>query len=116
MAEIYTWTSLLLVPISNFITWMATKKKRRNDTMQSLQETIEMFASSNEKLSEQVIQQNQTIASLTTEITSVKKENEQLKLGQERMLKELTNVRKENKELKSILSQYGGKISNSNKR
>lgn len=115
MADIYMWASWALVPVSNIITWIATKSKRRNETMQSLQETIELFAKSNEDLSKQVIEQNITIAKLTTEITSIKKENELLKSGQEKMLKELSNVRKENKELKTLLSKQHGKVSNTNK-
>lgn len=103
MGEVFTWVSLALVPITNIITWIATKTKRRNETMQSLQETIDLFAKSNEKLSEQVIEQNQTIAQLTSEITLLKQENQSLKNGQAKMIEELQNVRKENRELKELL-------------
>lgn len=58
-----SWLSLALVPISNVVTWLVTRQKRKNeqqrdnnDTLVSMQATIDRLVSANEKLYKTVME------------------------------------------------------------
>lgn len=61
--NIISWLSLALVPISNVVTWLITRQKRKNeqqrdnnDTLVSMQATIDRLVSANEKLYKTVME------------------------------------------------------------
>lgn len=61
--NIISWLSLALVPISNVVTWLVTRQKRKNeqqrdnnDTLVSMQATIDRLVSANEKLYKTVME------------------------------------------------------------
>lgn len=58
-----SWLSLALVPMSNVVTWLVTRQKRKNeqqrdnnDTLVSMQATIDRLVSANEKLYKTVME------------------------------------------------------------
>lgn len=96
-ADIYTWIALFLVPLTNVITWFATKRTRNNSTLQQMQTTIDMLVEKNSELYSIITEQNNQLA-------EVRKENADLKQGQEKLSMQLTKVQQENAGLKKQLS------------
>lgn len=77
--SVYMWLTFLLPPVTSVVTWVATKYTRKSNTLQTMQESIDMLIEKNKDLYEQVI--------------GLRKENAELKSGQ-------TAIRQENAELK----------------
>lgn len=102
-ADTYTWVSLLLVPITGVASWFAGRRARNNDTMQKMQDTINMLAGKNEELYKKIVEQNAQIMELNNKLNTVSQENAELKDGQERMIEQLTVVQRENAGLKRQL-------------
>ena len=95
-ADTYTWVSLLLVPITGVVSWFAGRRARNNDTMQKMQDTINMLAGKNDELYNKIVELNE-------QLTEVRRENAELKAGQERMSGQLSAVQRENAGLKKQL-------------
>lgn len=102
-ADTYTWVSLLLVPITGVVSWFVGRRARNNDTMQKMQETINMLAGKNDELYNKIVDQNNKIVELNEQLTEVRRENAELKAGQERMSGQLSAVQRENAGLKKQL-------------
>lgn len=109
-ADAYTWISLLLVPITGVISWLAGKRQRNNSTLHQLQETIDMLVKKNSELYAKITEQNKNMSKLSEqndelhkEVAEVRRENKELKDGQEKMSAQLTKVQEENAGLKRQL-------------
>ncbi len=70
---IYKWLTFTLPFISGIVSWFASRRVRNNNTLQQLQESIDLLAKKNNELYEIIVLQN-------TQIVKLKKENEELKL------------------------------------
>ena len=96
-ADIYTWIALFLVSLTKVITWFEKKRTRNNSTLQQMQTTIDMLVEKNSELYNIITEQNNQLA-------EVRKENADLKQGQEKLSMQLTKVQQENAGLKKQLS------------
>lgn len=101
----YEWITTLLVPATGVISWFAGARKRRNDSINDLQQTINMLVDENarvynqlavarKELSDALVQ----ISTLNTNQERLMKENAELKANQEQLMKE-------NAELKNMIKQ-----------
>ena len=70
---IYKWLTFTLPFISGIVSWFASRRVRNNNTLQQLQESIDLLAKKNNELYKIIVLQN-------TQIVKLKKENEELKL------------------------------------
>ena len=114
-ADGYTWASLVLVPICSAISWFAGRRARNNDTMQKMQDTINMLSAKNDELYKKIIAQNDQIMELNRKLGIVRDENAELKAGQAKMIKKIAVVSKENAGLKQQLNEIQKSQSESKK-
>ena len=101
-ADGYMWVSLLLVPISSVISWFVGRRQRNNDTIQKMQGTIDMLVQKNSELYAKIVEQNKMltqqsdqIANLNKQLSEVRRENSELKTGQERISEENAGLKKQ---------------------
>ena len=101
-ADGYMWVSLLLVPISSIISWFVGRRQRNNDTIQKMQDTIDMLVKKNSELYAKIVeqnkmltQQNDKIIELNNQLSEVRRENAELKTGQERISKENAGLKRQ---------------------
>lgn len=71
--SVYEWITTFLVPVTGVISWLAGSRKRRNDTIVELQNTINMLAAKNSELYEETIKLRQQVADLKQEIDNLKR-------------------------------------------
>ena len=64
----YEWITTLLVPVTGVVSWLAGTRKRRNDTIVELQNTINLLAEKNRELYEETIKLRAQVAELKDEI------------------------------------------------
>lgn len=84
---------LLLLPITNVITWFATRNKRRNDAIAAMQGTIDMLVQKNGTMVQELIQARKEIAQANAKIAVL--EANQIKLLSENSeLKKLIEKKK----------------------
>ena len=67
-ADAYGWATLLLAPGTGVVSWFAGRHTRNNDTVQKLQDTIDMLVKKNSELYAQITEQNKTISKLNETI------------------------------------------------
>lgn len=67
-ADAYGWVTLFLAPVTGVVSWFAGRHTRNNDTIQKLQETIDMLVKKNSELYAQITEQNKTISKLNETI------------------------------------------------
>ncbi len=94
-ADSYTWVSLFLVPICSAVSWFAGRRQRNNDTIQKMQATINMLAEKNNELYAKIVEQSDQIANLSKQLTEVRRENAELKAGQERISNENAGLKRQ---------------------
>ncbi len=82
--------TITITPISSYISWRLGKRKRDNDYLSELQGSIDLLS---EKYT----------ASLD-ELILLRKENCDLKVTQQKMLKEIQELKAENEELKTLVN------------
>lgn len=68
----YEWITTLLVPVTGVVSWLAGTRKRRNDTIVELQNTINLLAEKNRELYEETIKLRAQVAELKDEIDRLK--------------------------------------------
>ncbi len=68
----YEWITTLLVPATGIVSWLAGSRKRRNDTIVELQNTINLLAEKNRELYEETIKLRAQVAELKDEIDRLK--------------------------------------------
>lgn len=98
--DILSLLSLLISPITALFGWLAGSRQRKNTAIQSLQETIRMQ-------SETLETYNAKIISLMQEIQEVRRENAELKSGQEQMLIQINELKEENSQLNDLIRANG---------
>lgn len=91
----YEWITTMLVPITSLITWLAASRKRRNDTLREMQNTIDMLVVNNNEVYSELVSTRKELAEARTEI-------DVLKSNQEKLLRE-------NVELRSLLENKPAK-------
>ncbi len=69
---IYEWITTFLVPATGIVSWLAGSRKRRNDTIVELQNTINLLAEKNRELYEETIKLRAQVAELKDEIDRLK--------------------------------------------
>lgn len=62
--SIYQWATFLLAPATAIVTWLAARKKRKNDNILELQETINILIHKNQELFEKILEQSEIIMQL----------------------------------------------------
>lgn len=91
--DIYHYLELLLVPITNVVTWAAATRKRRNDAVNALQETVDMLVCKNNTIYKELIDTRKELAAATMKIGTLESNQEKLLL--------------ENSELKKLIEEKG---------
>lgn len=84
---IYEWITTLLLPVSNIVTWLASTRVRRNETIKSMQTTIDMLVEKNSQLYDDIARLRQENDMLRDQ--GIKRDNEiaELKIELERLKK-----------------------------
>lgn len=82
----YEWITTMLVPTTSLITWLAASRKRRNDTLREMQNTIDMLVLNNNEVYSELVSTRKELAEARTEI-------DVLKSNQEKLLKENAELR-----------------------
>lgn len=100
--DISTLIGIIIAPITGVVSWLAGTRSRKNSIYQELMATIE-------KLTEQNSRYHQDIVALQNEIIEVRRENAELKAGQDTMTRQLSELQKENSELRAIVVR-GNKV------
>lgn len=90
-AIIYQWLTFLLPPFTGIITWFVSRRVRNANTLQRMQESIDML-----------VLKNQT---LIKEVTELRSENSNLKVAQEQIVLEMRSLRSENEKLRKLVQQ-----------
>ena len=98
--DITTLIGYLITPLTGVIGWFAGTRQRKNTAIQSLQETIQL-------LSNTIQDDNQKIVGLMKEIQEVRRENAELKAGQQELLDQIEALKTENRELNELIRTNG---------
>ena len=94
------WTEIigyLVSAITAVAGWWVGRSKQRNDMLKSMQASINLLAEENNKLIQ--------------ELTSVKRLNLELMIGQTEMQSEIKNLRNENGELRKEIAELNSRLS-----
>ena len=76
--DIYHYLELLLVPITSVVSWFAGARIRRNSTLKSLQETINMLVGENKKTYEELVATRKELAEAMIKISILEANQEKL--------------------------------------
>lgn len=98
--DIVTLIGYLITPVTGVVGWFAGSRQRKNTAIQSLQETIRMQ-------SETLESYNKKIIDLMSEVQEVRKENAELKAGQQELLEQIESLKSENRELNDMVKAAG---------
>ena len=93
MENFITLLGYILTPIAAVVTWLASRKKQRNDFLKDMQASIDLLADENKKLMAEIIAVRGENKNLMIEIIAVKSENKQLKIELEELNRKLENVK-----------------------
>lgn len=96
--EVETIISIALQPVTAAVSWFAGTRKRRNDAISYLQQTIDGLAAKNAEYMNEITQLRAEVAKLTGD-------NAKLRQGQVEMQKKLEEISNENAALRSIIEQ-----------
>lgn len=84
---------LSLIPVTNVVTWLATRGKRRNNAIGELQKTIDMLVQKNGTMYQELIETRKELAEARTKI-AVLEANQEKMLSENNELKRLIENRK----------------------
>lgn len=70
----YEWITTFMVPVTGVISWLAGARMRRNESLKSLQTTIDLLVEKNKELYEEILRLRQENDTLRDE--GVKRDNE----------------------------------------
>lgn len=86
--DIYRYLELLLVPITNIVTWAVARRKRRNDAVNALQGTVDMLVQKNNTIYKELIDTRKELAAAMVKIGTLESNQEKL-LSENNELKKL---------------------------
>lgn len=89
---------LLMVPVVGFFSWLGGTRSRRNSVYQEMLATIKTLTEQNNEL-------HDTVLKLQDDLIEVRRENAELKAGQEKMTRQMQELKAENAELKQLLTK-----------
>lgn len=98
------WTSLigyLITPVTGLVGWFAGTRQRRNTAIQSLRDTIQQQADTIKEYNDRIIQ-------LMDEVQEVRRENAELKAGQNMMMRQMEQLKDDKRKLNEILKTIKG--------
>lgn len=85
--SIYQWLTFLLPPVTGVIGWFSSRYTRKADTIQKMQESIDLLLEKNAELYQQVTK-------LREENAELRKSNIELKTGQRKLQQEFAKLKK----------------------
>ena len=98
-AQITTIIAECLVPmITAAAGWLAGKRKRRNDALKSMQDSIDILSTENKRLIED-------LTTVNREVVALRKENGELKTSIDQLCKENAQLKTEVQDLRKQLTQ-----------
>ena len=98
-AQITTIIAECLVPmITAAAGWLAGKRKRRNDFLKNMQESIDILSLENKRLIED-------LTTVNREVVALRKENGELKTSVDQLCKENAQLKTEVQDLRKQLTQ-----------
>ena len=97
--QITTIVTECLVPmITAAAGWLAGKRKRRNDALKSMQDSIDILSTENKRLIED-------LTTVTREVVALRRENGELKTSVDQLCKENVQLKTEVQDLRKQLTQ-----------
>jgi len=98
-AQITTIIAECLVPmITAAAGWLAGKRKRRNDALKSMQDSIDILSTENKRLIED-------LTTVNREVVALRQENGELKTSVDQLCKENVQLKTEVQDLRKQLTQ-----------
>ena len=98
-AQITTIVTECLVPmITAAAGWLAGKRKRRNDALKSMQDSIDILSTENKRLIED-------LTAVNREVVALRRENGELKTSVDQLCKENVQLKTEVQDLRKHLTQ-----------
>ena len=98
-AQITTIIAECLVPmITATAGWLAGKRKRRNDALKSMQDSIDILSTENKRLIED-------LTTVNREVVALRRENGELKTSVDQLCKENVQLKTEVQDLRKQLTQ-----------
>ncbi|HQL26848.1 MAG TPA: hypothetical protein PLT01_07905 [Bacteroidaceae bacterium] len=98
-AQITTIIAECLVPmITAAAGWLAGKRKRRNDALKSMQDSIDILSTENKRLIED-------LTTVNREVVALRRENGELKTSVDQLCKENAQLKTEVQDLRKQLTQ-----------
>lgn len=89
----YEWITTLLAPVTGVVTWLAARRKRRNDALGEMQQTIDMLVQQNKTLYKELIDTRRDLADARGKIDTLEVNQKQL-LQENNELRELIKNKK----------------------
>ena len=97
--QITTIVTECLVPIITAAAgWLAGKRKRRNDALKSMQDSIDILSTENKRLIED-------LTTVNREVVALRRENGELKISVDQLCKENVQLKTEVQDLRKQLTQ-----------
>ena len=97
--QITTIVTECLVPIITAAAgWLAGKRKRRNDALKSMQDSIDILSTENKRLIED-------LTTVNREVVALRRENGELKTSVDQLCKENVQLKTEVQDLRKQLTQ-----------
>ena len=98
-AQITTIVTECMVPIITAAAgWLAGKRKRRNDALKSMQDSIDILSTENKRLIED-------LTTVNREVVALRRENGELKTSVDQLCKENVQLKTEVQDLRKQLTQ-----------
>ena len=98
-AQITTIIAECLVPmITAAAGWLAGKRKRRNDALKSMQDSIDILSTENKRLIED-------LTTVNREVVALRRENGELKYSVDQLCKENVQLKEEVRNLRTRITQ-----------
>ena len=98
-AQITTIVTECLVPILTAAAgWLAGKRKRRNDALKSMQDSIDILSTENKRLIED-------LTTVNREVVALRRENGELKYSVDQLCKENVQLKEEVRNLRTRITQ-----------
>jgi regulator of replication initiation timing len=91
-------TDCLVPSVTAVVGWLAGKRKRRNDALKSMQDSIDILSLENKRLIED-------LTTVNREVVALRKENGELKTAVDKLCQENSQLKTEVQDLRKQLTQ-----------